>query len=395
MTEKPVKVEQGNNVISLDDAFKNSRDVHLSEIADSVTFLSLETTNHNLLRNPKFIFSSHYIFAYSTIFDWTGKYRGTIGKKGNGPYEEPEGAVRILFKDNHFYSKGTKFIEYDMNGMPTGKVKRLYDGRKFNTNDILRAGIEFFVVGKYLAAYDYPATIYFFDDDFETVASRRVIGSDTVRPNWNYIGKNFITYYKDTTLFYNFINDTIFSVTEEGLEPRWIVNFDNEQRLSADVILRYPDMFIDMERTILGGNSLEKTEIVRFMDNKHIIGGAFETDRYIFFLMKEMIPLAVPRKKENPAPYVMLFDKVKKETVRVKGNGFIDDILEMNRFFPNSGVYDEKLIASIWPYEILDYIDECREEGRKINPRLFAFSKTIKPDDNPVLIFVHLKRSQR
>jgi len=64
----------------------------------------------------------------------------------------------------------------------------------------------------------------------------------------------------------------------------------------------------------------------------------------------------------------------------------------MNLFYPKNGIFEEKLISSIWPYELLDYIEECRKAGRDINPQLLALSIIIKDDDNPILILVHLKK---
>ena len=67
----------------------------------------------------------------------------------------------------------------------------------------------------------------------------------------------------------------------------------------------------------------------------------------------------------------------------MKGNSY---------FFPSNGIFEEKMIHAVWPFEIFDYIKECHEKGRTVDPRLLEISKTIKFDDNPVLIFVHLKR---
>ena len=61
-------------------------------------------------------------------------------------------------------------------------------------------------------------------------------------------------------------------------------------------------------------------------------------------------------------------------------------------FFPSKGIIDEKMIHAVWPFDILDFVKECGDAGRTVNPRLLEFSKTLDPEDNPVLILVHLKR---
>lgn len=38
----------------------------------------------------------------------------------------------------------------------------------------------------------------------------------------------YTSYYKDTTLFYNFYTDTVFTVTPTSLMPRWVVELDED-----------------------------------------------------------------------------------------------------------------------------------------------------------------------
>ena len=72
-------------------------------------------------------------------------------------------------------------------------------------------------------------------------------------------------------------------------------------------------------------------------------------------------------------------------------SGFFDDLMGMNFFYPEN-IYDEKLISYIWPHELLDFIEESKKKGLTVNPKMLALSKTIKPDDNPIIVFVHLKQ---
>jgi len=392
---------ENSRIINIDDAFNDIREIRLSDIADSVSFLPLETTQNGLISTLNiFKFTPSFINYSFGIFDWTGKFLGSIVKRGQGRFEEPEGGGRVLFNNNHYYSKGTKLIEYDNTGSPTGKVRILYESRKMSEGDIFRAGIEFFNAGNNLAVYNYPNYIYFINTDFETIGSRLVAGSDTSKSDWNTPGKNFVTYYKNKTLFYNFMNDTIFYVTDDGLEPQWIVNFTGEQRLSTEALLMNQKIFRDEEFSILssGRKNFEDTKRVLFFDNKHIANGAFETDNYILFPMQELIPLAGARGKEVKAPYIVIFDKSTHKTFRVKGDGFVDDLTGLSGmkgktfFFPSQGIIDEKIIHAVWPFEILDFVKECQAAGRTVNPRLLEFSKTIQVEDNPVLILVHLKQ---
>ena len=197
--------------------------------------------------------------------------------------------------------RSTKLLEYDSTGTPTGKVRHLYAPRKFSDNDVFRSGVAFFSTGKNLAIYGYPNLIYFIDTtNLETISSRLVAGTDTLKPNWNPLGKNFITYYKDRPVFYNFMNDTIFYVTDEGLEPQWIVSFTGKQRLSSEALLTHTDVYmIEFMKVIKSGTSFEEIKRVRLLDNKHLAYGVYETDSYMFFPMQELVPLAEARRKEK------------------------------------------------------------------------------------------------
>ena len=164
-----------SNIIDIVTSFENSRTVRLSEIADSVTFIRFETNQQSLMaQNQSLTFSASYIFYMGMYFDWNGKYGGTIVKRGQGPYEEPEGG-QLTYHDNHFYSKSSKFIEYDSTGKPIGKVRNLFASREFVSNDMLRWSTGFSFVGENFIVYDTRSvTLYFFDKNFEMVSLKEV-----------------------------------------------------------------------------------------------------------------------------------------------------------------------------------------------------------------------------
>ena len=383
-----------SKTIDLTVAFENIQTVKLSEMVDSVIFIPFETTRQSLMgqgqRNIKF--SPIYIYYYGMYFDWNGKYGGTIIKKGQGPYEEVDGGT-LAYNNHHFYSKGAKFIEYDITGKPTGKVRNLYASREFGENDFLRGGIDFSSIEENFVIYNYPSTIYIIDRAFETVYSKVVTEVDSLLFIADRIGNSkHISYYKDNVLFYNFMNDTIFYVTNSGLNPQWIVSLDDKLKLSTYVHLNIRKLLRDAMLAMGSGNSIENTELIKLTDNKHKVTEVYETESYLFFVMTEIVMLPAPRNKQLTEPYLIYFDKKTGKTIRVN-KGFEDDILGMDFFFPHLGIYDEKLITFIWPFELFEYIEKCNSRGREVNPQLIELSKKIEPDDNPVLILVHLKKN--
>ena len=391
----PIKSEshERNIIIDLNACFSKSQTVCLSEIADSVTFVPFETTKQSLMaEGQKYMtFSIPYIFYNGKCFDWNGKFYGTIVKKGQGQYEEFDGGA-LVYNENHFYSKGSKFIEYDMNGKPTGKMKNLFATREFQANDFLRNGTSFTSVGNYFMVYDYPGTIYFFNKNFEMVSSRVVIHDDLSSSKANAPSDcKFATFYQDTTIFYNFSNDTIFHVSDTTLKPRWIVKFDHPLRLSNQVLREEKNYFPDLAKAFNSGSSVENIDYIKKTDHKHRVLSIYETEKQVFFLMKEILLMAELRKKTTPSPYIVIYDKKTDQVIRVKGNGFVDDLLGMDFFYPQLGVFDQKMISYIWPHELFDYIEECTKQKREVSPKLLSLSKKVDVEDNPILILIHLK----
>ena len=401
-TGKPSSIADAyeiSNVIDLDAGLKSVQTVKLSEIADSVTFLPLETTRNSLFGATKdyISFTPSYIFDFDKYFEWTGKFGGKVGSRGNGPLEEPQGVLNSLFADNHFYSKGSKFIEYDLTGKPTQKVRNLYSVSDLHAGKAPGAFVNasgFFVSGDYFAIYDYPSTMYFFDKNFETVSSRVVTEVETVQILPGRVAKsNYVSYYKNHVLFYNFMNDTIFYVKDTGLEPQWMVSYNDSSRYPTEIVIKsdYGKLTSEAMRARREGK-YEDSEWAQLTEKKHKVTAVYETELYLFFTMIESIRLAESRGLQPAVPYIVLYEKSTGKTVRVKGSGFVDDLLGMDFFYPALGVYDENLITAIWPYELLEYLNESKAKGREVHPQLLTLSKQVKKDDNPVLIFVHLKK---
>ena len=395
-TSSEVEDKTNSNIIDLAASFENIRTVKLSEIADSVTFIPFETTSQSLMdQNQNGIrFSTSYIFYFDKYYDWNGKYGGTIVKRGQGPYEEVDGGY-LLYKDNHFYSKGSKFIEYDITGKPTGKVRNLYASREFSGRDFLRKGTGFSSVGENFIIYDYPKVIYFFNKNFETVSSRELIRTDSSTNNLVYLGgySDAVSYYKDMVIFYNGFNDTIFQIKATGLEPRWVVNFNHPSRYLLVIDEGKRRSWADeLNRALRGQISFSNLESIKNSEGKHSVHAVYETESCVFFFMKELINFPEMRGLTPPDPYIVYHDKNSGKITRVKGKGFVDDLLGMDFFYPKLGIFNEKMITYIWPFELLNYIKECKEKGREVNPKLITLSKQVKEDDNPVLILFHLKK---
>jgi hypothetical protein len=147
----------------------------------------------------------------------------------------------------------------------------------------------------------------------------------------------------------------------------------------------------------LWGGNFHDSEFIRRSQGKHVVTAAYETDDYLFMPMKELVFLNLMSATEEPVydEYLTYFVKSTGETIRVAGDGFVDDILGLDDYFyPKWGIYEEAMFSSIWPYQLHDLIAERRRSGTAIDPRLEALAANTKVDDNPILIMAHLKQKQ-
>ena len=390
---KKMQIEQltvTDNVIRFSSAIENMQEVLLSEIADSMSYIIMETNNNCLLGgNPTFTFSPHFIYNYTYCFYWDGKFNTRIGRRGQGPCEDPaEQYYTVLFNDNHFYSKGMKLIEYDSNGRCTGKERSVYgvDRNKGEFSGLFNA-TSFSSAGNNFMLFSHPDTVIFLNKDFQFVASRQVLESFPAQTRYiNPIGGPFATSFHDTTVFYNFFNDTIFHITDTNMISKWIIDLEYDKKVPIDYLSRQGEL---LSQAIRG--NIENSELIRIADDKIVVRSVYETNRHVFLFWSKTRFFAVPRNKEAPIPQIAFYDKSTGKTISVKGKGFTDDIWGMDYFYPNCGAYVDKLIKSVWPFELHELIDERHSKGEKVHPELLELAKKVKPEDNPVLLIVHLR----
>lgn len=402
-----------DNIIRLGDAINQIREVNLSELVDSITYLPLETRKECLLRNTSwFNYSPPYIICSRTVFDLNGKFVRTIGRIGQGPGEDPALYMGSLFTKGHFYSYGHKLIEYDENGRFTGNEIQLLSNTKSEfeaPGQLGRIGWidDWAPTGNSLSIYNLPDTVYTVDHNFKIIHAERVIPSSIPKirlNNVSYSGiKRAYTCNSDSALFYNYYNDTIYRVKENGLSPRWIIDL-GEYKIPNEISLtRQNELFDELmmsvhktrnsvDRKAALKSYLDNCELTRLTKGKKWINAVYDTDHYIFIIWNENIVSPVLRDMEDQAyPQIAYYDKRTGETVAVKGRGFIDDIHHKETFFPRFGVYDNQLFAYFWPYELHEYIEEKQAADNKVDQVLLDLSGKVDDEDNPIFMIAHLK----
>lgn len=412
---KQVEIEEKtiDNIIRLGDAIDTIKEVRLSELVDSITYLPLETRKECLLRNTSwFNYSYPYIICSRYVFDMNGKFVRSVGRIGQGPGEDPTTYMGSIFSKGYFYTYGHKLIEYDEKGKFTGnEIQLLSKGKSaFEAPGQLgRIGWvdDWAPAGDYISIYNLPDTVYTVDRHFNIIKADRVIPTSIPKVKLNNVGytgvKRAYTSNSDSTLFYNYFNDTIYRVTDNGLSARWIIDL-GEYKIPDDVSLtRQNELFTEsimcirntrnsVDRKAALKACLDNCELTRLTKGKKIVNAVYDTDRYVFIIWNEYLVSPALRGLEDQAyPQIAYYDKQTGETVAVKGRGFIDDIHHKDLFFPRFGIYDNKLYAYFWPYELHEYVNEEQSAGRKVDQALQELSDKVDDEDNPIFMIAHLK----
>lgn len=407
--EKPI-----DNIIRLADAIDRMRKVNLSELADSITYLPLETRQECLLRNTSsFKYCPPYIISNRLVFDMNnGKFIRQIGRSGQGPGEDPASYTEAIFTKGHFYSYGYKLIEYDEKGKFTGKEMQLLAKPKSEFVAPGRLGRIDWVddwtpTGNNISIYNLPDTVYTIDCSFNILKAERVVPPSIPKTKLNNVGYSGIdrayTCNSDSALFYNYFNDTIYRVTDNGLDGRWIIDLGKYKIPDETTLVRYNDLYADAQmvahktrnspdRKAAIKDYLDNCELTQLTKGMKKVNSVYDTDHYIFIIWEESVPFPVLRGLEEQVyPQIAYYDKQTGKTVAVEGRGFVDDIHHKDTFFPRFGIYDNQLYAYFWPFELHEYVEEKQAAGIKVDQALLDLSDKVDNEDNPIFMIAHLK----
>lgn len=391
----PVSIEQSRedpSVIDLSDALEHIVDkVNLSEFVDSIEYIPLETTSASLLKGGC-VNTGDYLVSFNKCFDKDGNFLFTLGKKGQGVFEDIYAEyANVIFLSGHFYACSQKTIEYDINGKCTGKVRNNYTYRlkQQETEPIEGRDVTTFAkAGKNIMCFYFPDSIVFYDTAYVCQACSSIMKWDWEKyPRPHHVSQGYnaqATSYRDTTLFYFYYCDTVYTVHNTSLKKRWIIKMKEKQHIPIDYIGQYDELhrepFLMWKN---GGGNYGDTKIARMVDNAFMINSFYETDRYIFMPIRQMIGLWKFRNVHEPESYIGIYDKQTRRILVTRE--LVNDVDGIRAAF-HKGVSatDNYLTCCLWPYELME----------DINPSLPSHQvlTRLKQEDNPVYIKAHLKK---
>lgn len=350
------------------------RQMVLSEIADSVQYIPLETNDKCLIdfinsgqvvKTGKYWFISGGTRLYQYTID--GKFVRTIGSKGGGPGQYNYfHHVNVNEESGLIYMLTTSW-KINVYNFETGKF--LYDIKIPDRETTQFAMLNDSVVATFLlnSSGQQKERIYISDlkgdtlntfyrsDLFETRSGTRWLMTSGI--------DRYMFHYDNKVCYKEFYNDTLFVVTAEKLEPRYIIDL-GKYAIPMDCRMEACD----------GDWKTYATVAAPYIRNQVI-----ETDSLIF------MPYNYWAGEKQRERHMVLYDKSAKECFSIPGGYIQNDFPGALPLRPATSL-DKNLVVSVW--EVEDIMKEAEKNPAVLeHPRL----KGLTEDDNPVLMVVYLK----
>lgn len=372
--EAEVKEPEYPQVVPFETGIETEKEVLLSQIATSVEYVPLETNDNCLIKrlNSGKVFKTdkYWIVSFvTTLYQFTtdGKFVRTFGRKGGGPGEynwvhdfdvdEANGRVYLMDTNGkiYVYEMETGKYCYDIKApsLEAGGFAMLSDSTVAtflpNSNGMQKEEM-------YISGLKGDTLNTFYRNEFFDVkpGMRYSMSWDTDREIFRFDGN---VCYKE----YN--TDTVFVVTEKGLQPRYIIQL-GKYHLPSDKRMEACD------------GDMKKFYSVAA---PYIRNQAIETAPYLFMPYTSWAP------ERNFKSKMVVYDKTEKSCYAVAGGQIKNDMSGGMPFVPTTSV-DTHTVVSI--LEASDLYEEA-----ETNPRVFENNvlKSVKVEDNPVLMVVRLK----
>lgn len=374
VAEQPA-VPEFPQTVPFESGIETEREVLLSQIADSVQYIPLETNNSCLIKSLNtggIVRTQKYWFLpwVETLFQFTadGKFVRKIGSKGGGPGEytwvqgvdvdEQKGLVFMLTtsqKINVYDIETGKFL-HDM------KIPSLETFHFAMLNDSLAATFIPNTNGqrteRIFVSNAKGDTLNTFcrADRFELKSGKSwSMSSGTDRYIFDYEGK---VCYKE------YYNDTLFVVTEKELLPRYIIDLG-----------KYA-IPVDCRMEACDGDWQKYNNVAA----PYLRNNTIETASYLF------MPYNYWTGEKARERQMAMYDKKDKSCYKVAGGYVKNDLAGGLPLRPVTSL-DSQTLLYVW--EVNDILKEAEKNPAVLEHELL---KKVGEDDNPVLMVVHLKK---
>ena len=357
--------------IDLEAALKNTRQMKLSDIAEGLEYMELETPPELPIMVIHIAVSKDYIFINSkgAIYKFTisGDYMRPVGRLGRGPGE--------------YISGGSIFVNEESQTVAVISAEKLYsytfDGDFIGTsdiglyNDVLVA--DTLIYGSFVPFGQQKYKLTVMNGQLDTLGGI---------PNHNIYDTKGISMWSSMRFrdpFYTYNGDVYFKGYRDN-DTVWRMDggqYDTHAMIDMGKF-KYPEPSNVDEMMAHMGDFDDKR------GDYYMVNRAFEDDRYIYL---DVEPYYNP---DMGSPRIV-FDKESMTGITAKDNsgdyGFEDDILGGPAFWPQI-ITDEYYISVIEPYKLVD-----NTENTDPSPALKDFLKSIDAEKSNTIIILAKRKT--
>lgn len=348
------------------------REMKLSDIADSVRYIPLETKDNCLIdfinsgtvvKTSKYWFVSSNTVLYQYTLD--GKFIRTIGSRGGGPGQFNYFQQVDVNEDSGLVFMLTTSGKINVYNMETGKF--LYDIKTPDRESAQFAMLNDSLVATFMlnSSGQQKERIHISNPKCETLNTfyRSDLFEIKSGTRWLMMSgiDRYIFHYDGKVCYKEFYCDTLFVVTKDELQPRYIIDL-GKYSIPLDCRMEACD----------GDWKTYATVAAPYIRNQVI-----ETDSLLFMPYNYW---AGERTR-----HMVLYDKKAKECFSIPGGYIKNDFPGALPLRPATSL-DKNLLLSVWE------VEEIMKEAEK-NPAVLDHPqlKKLTEDDNPVLMLVYLK----
>jgi hypothetical protein len=326
-----------------------------SSFADTVIYVPLETNKESFIGSIAQVWINNSVILINNfggnllMFQHDGKFLRRIGKNGRGPGEYGIIYHFDVIKDTIYISSSVSrgFLLYDLKGTFCDEIKLNYEPVYFSST---------------------------VDHKLACVTVGRYRYSQTLNAGINYLQKT-----STGLLFNSFLSDTIWNISSIKKEPAYVLHM-KEKLLPYEKQIEFSN-----------GNFENFHKLANPYSLVHLI--PFQSMMFVFQLHHTIYA------DDSGYDAIYLSNTKNSDLKRFNTSYIYDDLVSKQMlsnerfayFFPiHSSDY---LVTSKKPIDVLKFIDQNKGNNKVVPSSLWLNQmKMIKVDDNPILVFVKLKK---
>jgi len=366
----------------LSNNWRSMEKVNLSEIAEAIEYVALETSPECILgpeNSLQVTILKDYLVVHDhnkvmRVFDRQGKYLNDVGKIGEGPEEyfqlnkyyidENRGEIYILSLDS-------KCMVYGFDGQFKRQFKAGGQASRIIVNKDGNIGLLYLSM---TADMQDTARLAWFDSKGKAITSIPLYQNTTMGGGW-YTDSNVDLYYFDGNVRFGEIPfDTLYQLEQgKSFEPAW--SFEPGPKSIPSEVLH------NRIRFITEINDYTVIYFLRETSRHFFLTGGYNSNMYKILCDKETgFAITADLRELARHPYE---------------SGLYNDIDGGMPFWPNTTDNDVATIC-LSPMELLDYLEnqkgqDLSEFDTKKRQEFERLVSTLNENDNPVVMIVKLK----